>query len=293
MAKNGRYEFREVMDLYQDYLNISTNSSYTTKAKYTGIIKRLLLDTQNAYDDLEAINRWISEKNETKNTYNYKFAVKYLFMCLNRKDLLDKLATAKRKPRLKVFNYIDKSTMQKVINALPGVYKKLAFLQFKTGCRYQEVATIRAENIDFNIHDKLIYIKIGVNKSKTKGSKPRSLRLSKTYEALIRAWVTKPYGYLFLDPKYEKVDEKELYTHLDNLRKYYDEELEKAGRAMGVDNLTSHYLRHIFSDHFLRSGGDPMYLQKVLGHSRIETTMGYVSIADKMADEALLRMEEF
>jgi site-specific recombinase XerD len=44
--------------------------------------------------------------------------------------------------------------------------------------------------------------------------------------------------------------------------------------------LTPHSLRHNFGTQFTKKGGNVAYLQKLLGHSRIETTMQYVEVID-------------
>jgi integrase len=285
-------DIKEVLKTYEDYLRISTNSSPLTVQKYMSTVRKYLLDTAVAHTDIQKMNEWISNNNRVKSTYAYKYALKHLLLCYGDKQGAIDLVSPKKRPRKKIFNFVAKGTMQNVLNALPGIYRKLAFMQIKTGVRFQEAATIRAENIDFEISPTLIYITIGVNKSLTKGSKERKIRLSKKYASLIASWMPRKFGYLFLDTKCEHMSQEELYIHLDTMRRYYDRELEKAGRMYGAESLSSHYLRHLFADYFLNSGGDPIYLQQVLGHKKLDTTMGYVSIADKRADEALLKMEE-
>ncbi|HLC89358.1 MAG TPA: tyrosine-type recombinase/integrase, partial [Patescibacteria group bacterium] len=44
---------------------------------------------------------------------------------------------------------------------------------------------------------------------------------------------------------------------------------------------TCHSLRHSFATHLLESGVDAVYIQKLLGHQRIETTLVYARISNK------------
>ena len=87
------------------------------------------------------------------------------------------------------------------------------------------------------------------------------------------------------------MEEVDFERFLDNQRRYFDNELAKVGKIFNIESFSSHYLRHLFSDYFLKAGGDPIYLKEVLGHSRLDTTMNYVSISSKLADQALLDME--
>ena len=59
-------------------------------------------------------------------------------------------------------------------------------------------------------------------------------------------------------------------------------------RAAGCRVLSHpwHALRHSFASHFVMSGGSMLTLSKILGHSRLETTMIYAHLApDFLADE--------
>lgn len=285
-------DIKDVLDQFVDYLNISTKSSIKTVNKYKSIVRLFLLNSGMEFT-LDDINRWINEKNRIKNTYVYKYALRHFLISIGKQDLAEDLAVARSKPRKKVFKYITKDIMSNVLNRLPEKYQRIAWMQIKTGARIGTVLTLRAENFDFNADERLIYIKAGVNKTKVKRDKEITLKISKVHETTIKGWIKKPFGYIFLNEVAEHASDERLIAILDNETRYLNEELSKAGKAENIDNLSTHYLRHIYSDWFIKSGGDPLYLQKALGHTRIDTTMRYVSIADKMADKAILAMEDF
>jgi len=280
----------EILNQMREYMDLRTTMAESSKRKYQKIIRLFLLRTGLKFG-LDDMNRFIKNSNKGKNCYNYKYAFKPFLSSIGKPKLYDDLTGVKRKPRKKVFKYISKLQLQKMINMLPNKFRYMALLQYKTGTRFQEVATIRVENIDFDISKRLIYIRIGVNMSMTKGSKERKIRISKKYEKIVRNLITSPFGYLFLKRDFEKYDENKLLTSLETFKRSYNDNLNRIGHTYNIDGFSSHYLRHLFADEFMLAGGKVENLQKIMGHAKIETTMEYVSIGDEMADQILLKME--
>ena len=61
----------------------------------------------------------------------------------------------------------------------------------------------------------------------------------------------------------------------NNLRRL----LAKAGERAGVPQVYPHRFRHTFAITFLRNGGNPLVLQRILGHERMDTVRLYAALA--------------
>lgn len=66
------------------------------------------------------------------------------------------------------------------------------------------------------------------------------------------------------------------------------ERLAKKAKIQGV-RCSPHTLRHTFATNFIRNGGDAFTLQKILGHTDIQTCMVYVHMSGKHVQEAMMR----
>lgn len=71
------------------------------------------------------------------------------------------------------------------------------------------------------------------------------------------------------------------------------ERLQEWAKSAGIDkNITFHSGRHTFAIMMLELGTDIYTVQKLLGHSSIETTMVYAKILDKSKQQAVLKIPD-
>ena len=59
----------------------------------------------------------------------------------------------------------------------------------------------------------------------------------------------------------------------------FQEQFKQYSEKLGV-NITPYHLRHVFALLFIRNGGSPFTLQKILGHTKMQTTLIYVNLAE-------------
>jgi site-specific recombinase XerD len=63
--------------------------------------------------------------------------------------------------------------------------------------------------------------------------------------------------------------------------------LNKLMASAGITGATVHTLRHTFATHMVRKGTNLRVVQEALGHSSLQTTSCYVSLARELMDQQL------
>lgn len=148
-------------------------------------------------------------------------------------------------------------------------YRTLFWVVYATGLRLDEVAHLRLNDIDRNRN--LISVKAG------KGKKDRVVMLSTKLRAYLDEYLAqhKPKTYLF-----ENSENQDPILNRTIQFVYSD-----AVRFAGIQKRGGiHTLRHSFATHLLEAGTDIRYIQQLLGHESILTTMRYTHVtADKIS----------
>lgn len=148
-------------------------------------------------------------------------------------------------------------------------YRTIFQLVYATGMRVSEVAALRITDLD-RVR-RLITIRGG------KGKKDRVVMLTDKLEAVINQYLSeyKPRAFLFE----EAANAEPLQTR--TIQYVYSNTVRFAGihKKGGI-----HTLRHSFATHLLEAGTDIRYIQALLGHESILTTMRYTHVtADKIS----------
>ena len=137
---------------------------------------------------------------------------------------------------------------------------------YGTGQRISEILCLPKDNLNFDTGQITV---IG------KGKKERSLFMSPTvfkaiYKYSLNHRPNLPSYYFFIHE-----DGRPL------TRYYFEHRMQAYVKNAGMTTIcTPHILRYSYAIQFLRNGGDPFTLQKILGHSTMEMTRRYSKIAD-------------
>ena len=147
--------------------------------------------------------------------------------------------------------------------------KALVGILYDTGMRKSEALHLKLYDLDFDRN--AIHIRDG------KGHKDRYVPFSKNMQKVIVAYLKayRPQEYLFeLDKGHPKGTQWPSKVLLDAV-----------GRTSITKCVTCHVLRHSYATHLLEHGLDIRHIQKWLGHKRLETTAGYLNVAETHYDQ--------
>ncbi len=148
--------------------------------------------------------------------------------------------------------------------------RALVLLLADTGLRIGEVAALRVEDVD------LVAGRIWVRRGK--GGKSRVVFASApVLEALQAYWASR--SARPEDPAFTDLEGQGLSA--DALKRL----IRRLGQRAGV-RIHAHALRHFFATQYLRNGGDPLTLKRLLGHSSLAMVERYVQLVDEDLREA-------
>lgn len=141
--------------------------------------------------------------------------------------------------------------------------KEKALVEFllSTGCRVSEAGNLHLQNIDFRTGEAIVY---------GKGAKERVVYIG-----------DKALYYLNLYLTNRKNNSTFLFTNRDNnkmTKQNIEVLLNKIGERAEVNNVHPHRFRRTFATDAAKRGMPIQYIQKLLGHADIKTTMEYCDI---------------
>lgn len=215
----------------------------------------------------QEIEVWFLEKVNINSRKHCRCAINAFYkLVINQPEKLRFIPWPKKEEKL--IEYITSDEVQKLISVCENLkHKAIICLMYGSGLRVGEVINLKPEHIDSD--RKIIKIICG------KGKKDRIVQLDIDLLDLLRKYWLKfnpKGGYLFegqFQPQYSE-------RSINEFLKTY---AEKAGIKR---NIHAHLLRHGFATSSLEMGTDIRYIQSLLGHSSIKTTLRYTHVSTAM-----------
>jgi integrase/recombinase XerD len=207
----------------------------------------------------------IQEKNLSQSTVNQAVCALRFFYCkvLRRPFDLDELPFQKRKRTLP--QTLSEREVSALLEAESNLKHQVILMTlYSGGLRLQEALQLRPADIDTK--GMRIRIRSG------KGGKERYVMLASALVKPLREYLSRyqPEEWLFYGQT--KADP----IHPRSVQRMIREAAAKAGIHQRV---TPHILRHSFATHLLDRGTNLRYIQELLGHSSIKTTMLYIHVS--------------
>ncbi len=286
------YEFLEYLKT-RNYSN-RTVLNYNYQLKYfTGFLKNKRIELISQIDK-DLISKYQQYIYYYKTRYNRDkevqlstqsqicrlTAVKSFFNYLEKKEIINKNPTRfmelpkieKRLPR----DILSPDEINKIM-IIPDTKKILGYRDrtlletiYSTGIRRNELLNLKLFDIDFN--EQVLFIRKGKN------AKDRLIPIGQTASEFIKQYIeyvrpkltkeSNPNNCLFLSRTGKRMSS----TELNYLVKGY---VEKAGIKKKIN---CHSLRSSMATSMLKNGADIIYIQKILGHSRPESTQIYTQV---------------
>jgi len=188
------------------------------------------------------------------------FALKFFYENVLNEKFDEKIPIAKTSSKLPVV--LSKDEISRMFSSTINIRHRLILMfLYYTGIRLDELVNLKWDDIDFDRG--IIHLKI------TKGSKDRIVFVHNKLKEFIASFSLHGTGLVFTSNLGKKYNKRTIQLIVKNIAK-------KAGIKKRV---TPHTLRHSFATHLLEAGADIRHIQKLLGHSSLQTTQIYTHVA--------------
>ena len=173
---------------------------------------------------------------------------------------------------------LSKEEMVRLLKAIENKkHKTMIMVGYACGLRVSEIAQLEKRDVDMD--RKLLFIR------RAKGKKDRMVSLSPVMVAMLNEYVEvyKPTKYLF------EGQHKSTHYSVRSLESIIQSAKAKAGIKKSG---SMHMLRHSFATHLLDKGTDVVFIQKLLGHNDLKTTLRYLHVTNKDTLNILSPLED-
>lgn len=182
---------------------------------------------------------------------------------------LSQLRRPKKRHRLPaILSVVEVDRMMRSTSNLK--HTAILYVLYSSGLRLAELLSLKLADIYWDRNQ--LFVRSG------KGKRDRTVMLSETLKALLT---------LYFDEYQPKVY---LFNGQDGESPYSSSSVQKivrlAAQTAGIQRkVTPHTLRHCFATHLMESGTDVRYIQELLGHKDIRTTLIYTHVTNTSMDQ--------
>jgi len=203
-------------------------------------------------------------------------AMKYMFKEYLKLNILEEIKIPKKGKTLpKVLTKDEIRLMFQ--NTKFGRNRLMLQFMYGSGCRVSEVVKMTVN--DLNFKERTAAIRGG------KGNKDRMIILSKDWIHDVKKYLDK-----------KKIKSEEIFSKkngrpitTDTVQRIVRESAVKAGITKHV---TPHSFRHSYATHLLEAGTNIRYIQSLLGHSNLNTTQIYTSVANDQLKKVISPLDK-
>lgn len=264
---------KEVMGLYIRTMTAQRYSTSTIKQYSTAFLKYIQYYKNIAiglHTEIE-VNRYLADLtkgNLSFSTVNMVYsAVKFYFekIVFQENFIFERLKRPRKGRTLPTIMSIRE--VDRLLRSCDNLkHITILYTLYSSGIRLSEILNIKVSDILWDRNQ--IFIKSG------KGNKDRMVMLSEALKKILQSYFDEytPTYWMF-----EGQDRKTQYSS-SSIQKIVKKASIKAGIMRKV---TPHTLRHCFATHLLDNGTDIRYIQELLGHKDIKTTLLYTHVTTR------------
>ncbi|UCD04554.1 MAG: tyrosine-type recombinase/integrase [Candidatus Woesearchaeota archaeon] len=215
-------------------------------------------------DDIKQYISYLMSKKYSASSINIALAsLRFLYDKVLKLNIMSEIESQPIGDKLPTI--LSKDEIKRLLGALNNKkHKILLSLMYDSGLRVSEVVSLK--KVDLELDDNSIMVKGG------KGNKDRLSRLSDILVKQLREYLPKTGESPYVFPG------RNGHISVSLAQKIMKQTAKKAGIKK---NVYCHTLRHSFATHLLEDGVDIRIIQKLLGHSRLDTTQIYTNVSTK------------
>ena len=182
-------------------------------------------------------------------------------------------------PEKDVPEYFTKSELEKIWAHVDPFWKPFLRFVYHTGLRKGELINLTWQKVDLGADVPTIKI-ISVDEWTTKTKRSRTIPLNKNALSIIKHQIDRDPKFVFVSKKGEKIHPNTPYVAI-----------KKALKDLNLKGDV-HKLRHTHASQLVMEGKNIFEVQKLLGHSKIETTQIYAHLSPEHQKSVVEALEE-